>query len=211
MQGLGGHDRIDGGSGSHDAAVYTEKTVGIDVSLDGDFWIDVLVGGVAEDRIRSIADIAGGSGADTIIGDGRSNRLAGNGNADWLDGADGNDVLFGGRGHDTLIGSAGRDFFVFDTGPRASNADRILDFTPGLDKIRLDGDVYDVLGNTLNVTEFYAAAGATEAHDRTDHIIYNTTTGKLYYDADAKHGDDAVLIATLEGAPVLTSHNFDIV
>jgi Ca2+-binding RTX toxin-like protein len=211
MQGLAGADRIDGGEGSHDAAIYSEKHVGIDVTLDGDFWIDVLVGGVAEDRIRSVEDIAGGFGNDTIIGDARSNYLAGNGGNDWLDGADGNDVLYGGLGRDTLIGSDGRDFFVFDTRPGRADADVIFDFTPGQDKIRLDADIYDAIGNTLNVKEFYAAAGATKAHDRTDHIVYNTDNGKLYYDADGKGGHSSVLIAKLEDAPILTSHQFDIV
>ena len=174
MQGLGGRDRIDGGSGAHDVAVYTEKSSGISVVLDGDDYTNVRVGGKNEDRIRNVEDIAGGSGRDTITGDGKDNRLAGNGNGDRIDGDAGNDVIYGGHGRDTLTGGEGRDFFVFDTRPASSNADRITDFTPGLDKIRLDDAIYKVLGNTLNVSEFYAAAGATKAHDKTDHIIYDT-------------------------------------
>jgi hypothetical protein len=213
MQGLAGRDRIDGGTGAHDAAIYTEKSASVVVTLDGSDYTDVRVGGQNEDRIRKVEDVAGGSGGDTLTGDGKDNRLAGNGGGDELDGASGNDVLFGGHGRDTLTGGDGRDFFVFDTKPAGSNADVIVDFTLGLDKIRLDGAIFKALGNTLNVDEFYADAGATKAHDTSDHIIYDMLTGKVFYDDDAnkKGGHDAVLIATLANTPDLDSHNFDIV
>jgi len=31
---------------------------------------------------------------------------------------------------------------------------------------------------------FYSAAGAVTGHDANDRVVYNTTTGNLYYDAD---------------------------
>jgi Ca2+-binding RTX toxin-like protein len=211
MQGLGGRDRIDGGSGTADVAVYSEKSSGIAVTLDGANFVDVLVGGVREDRVRNVEGVSGGAGRDTITGDGATNRLAGNGGGDSIDGAGGNDVLWGGYGPDTLTGGSGRDFFVFDVAPGAAHADRITDFTPGRDKIRLDDAIFGAVNNTLNADEFYAAAGATRAHDKTDHIIYDTLTGRLYYDADAKGGAGARLFATLEGKPVIDAHNFEIV
>lgn len=213
MQGLGGRDRIDGGSGANDVAVYTEKTAGIQITLDGSTYADVYVGGHKEDRIRNVEGVAGGSGRDIIAGDEQSNRLAGNGGGDWISGWDGRDVIYGGHGRDTLTGGDGRDFFVFDTRPGSGNFDRITDFTPGLDKIRLDDAIFKAIGNTLNVREFHAADGAVAAHDKDDHIIYDTLSGRLYYDDDAnkKHGHDAVLIAILEGKPAIDAHSFDIV
>jgi Ca2+-binding RTX toxin-like protein len=213
MQGLGGRDRIDGGSGAHDVAVYTEKGSSVAVTLDGANYADVRVGRTNEDRIRNVEDIAGGNGRDFITGDGRDNRLAGNGNTDRVNGAEGNDVLYGGHGRDTLTGGEGRDFFVFDTKPASTNADHITDFTPGLDKIRLDDAIFRALGKMLDVSEFYAAPGASKAHDRTDHIIYDTLTGRLFYDDDSnkRGGHEPVLIATLEGKPAIDSHSFEIV
>ena len=46
-------------------------------------------------------------------------------------------------------------------------------------------------------TQFYAAAGATKAHDASDRVIYDTASGKLYYDADGQGGAAAVQIAML--------------
>ena len=57
-----------------------------------------------------------------------------------------------------------------------------------------------------SVGAFYSAAGATSAHDSTDRIVYNTTTGALFYDADGNQagGDDAVQFAVLDNHPTLT-------
>lgn len=211
LQGLGGNDRLDGGSGAHDVAVYTEKTAGIVVALDGANWTPVQVGAKVQDHIRNIEDIAGGAGGDVIVGDAKHNRLAGNGGADIIDGGAGRDTLWGGQGRDVLTGGDGADAFVFNVAVRKSNADTITDFTSGVDRIQLDGDVFDALGRTFNKNEFYAAAGATKAHDKTDHIIYDTITGRLYYDEDAKGGHGGVLIAKLEGAPAINWHDFAIV
>jgi Ca2+-binding RTX toxin-like protein len=61
------------------------------VHLDGDNYVTVKVGGVAEDTIRSIEIVGGGSKGDTLIGDQRANSLAGGGGKDILDGGGGVD------------------------------------------------------------------------------------------------------------------------
>ena len=66
-------------------------------------------------------------------------------------------------------------------------------------------------GVAVTAVQFYKAAGATTAHDATDRIIYNTTTGDLYYDADGQGGVDAILFAVLTTHPNLTASDFVIV
>ena len=53
------------------------------------------------------------------------------------------------------------------------------------DHISLSNATFSALGavRTLGSTPD-AAAGATTGHLATDRVIYNTTTGALYYDAD---------------------------
>ncbi len=70
-----------------------------------------------------------------------ANRITGSDRPNSLSGWGGDDTLIGGRGSDTLEGGNGADTFLIR---RGDGADLILDFTPGLDVIRLEGfDVAD--------------------------------------------------------------------
>ncbi len=63
--------------------------------------------------------------------------------------------------------------------------------------------------------EFWSHAGATAGHDGLDRIIYDTTTGNIYYDPDGSGIDPAVLVVTLVGTtshhPVLTYTDIQLV
>ena len=140
----------------------------------------------------------GNGGANTLDGLAGNDTLKGNGGNDTLKGGAGNDKLYGGDGKDTLTGGGGKDTFIFNNAP--TSRDTITDFghSEG-DKIQLSKAMFKGFAYTgaLHADDFYAAAGATTAHDATDRLIYNTTTGILYYDADGKGGAAAVELALL--------------
>jgi Ca2+-binding RTX toxin-like protein len=86
--------------------------------------------------------------------------------------------------------------FIFNTAI-ANNVDKILDFVAGTDKIQLSKSVFTSLGTTGSLTNnaFWSAAGAVKGNDADDRVVYNSTTGALYYDADGSGSGDAVQIA----------------
>jgi VCBS repeat-containing protein len=149
-----------------------------------------------------------GKGATT-----ETDKIDGAGGNDTIKGGDGNDTLIGGAGKDALTGGDGRDSFVFDSKLGASNVDTITDFRHNTDILVLDDKIFGKIGGKLEKAEFYDKAGATKAHDRNDRVIYDTKSGKLYYDDDGnkKGGHDAVHVATLSTKPTLDYGDFGIV
>src|SRR5438132_10251122 len=150
--------------------------------------------------------IQGFGGNDARFGGGGADRVLGGAGNDTVGGNDGNDWVEGGAGNDTLSGGSGQDSFAFHESG-AANADVLNDFAGDWDNIQLDAAAFTQIGGTgrfaSNDVRFYAAAGATGGHDADDRIIYNTTTGQLYYDADGNGSGAAQLIATLNGAPTV--------
>ena len=66
---------LDGGTGT-DWADYSDKTTAVSVTLAGAANAIVKVSGVAEDTIRNIENVQGGSGNDTLVGDGLANSCS---------------------------------------------------------------------------------------------------------------------------------------
>jgi Ca2+-binding RTX toxin-like protein len=154
----------------------------------------------------------------TIIGNAGTNTLSGSGFADRLDGGVGNDTLVGGDGADTLVGGVGNDnltgglgadVFVFNTAPNAStNKDTITDFSAADDDIWLAKAVMAGLGRAAGALEakaFWGGADITTSHDANDRVIYNQTTGALFYDADGTGAKASVQIAQLAAGTILTA------
>ena len=114
--------------------------------------------------------------------------------------------------NDILTGGLGSDIIRFDTLLNAStNRDTITDFNVVDDTIQLENAIFTSLTTlgTLAATSFRSGAGIISAADANDYLIYNTTTGNLYYDADGSGAaSTAVLFATLDTHPVLTSLDF---
>ena len=157
----------------------------------------------------------GGQGPDKIIGNAAINSLRGNGGHDTLQGGAGRDNLAGGAGNDRLVGQTGQDSFRFDTALNPSgNVDLIAGFSAPDDTIWLDNDIFDAFA-TANVTlagsAFYRALGATAAHDGSDRIIYDRSSGDLYYDPDGTGAAAITHFATLSGTPPATAADFFIV
>ncbi|MBV5303814.1 MAG: hypothetical protein JZU70_06405, partial [Chlorobium sp.] len=126
--------------------------------------------------------------------------MIGNAGANALTGTIQNDTLEGGSGNDTLTGGSGSDDFVFNTAPNSiTNKDTITDFQPGADELQFSKAIFAALGDEgeLKVEQFWSSATAVAAHDSDDRIIYNTSTGALYYDADGTGGIAAVQVAII--------------
>jgi len=150
-----------------------------------------------------------------ILGAGAADRLAGTlsldgfygmGGDDTLLGRAGNDFLDGGAGRDLLRGGAGADEFVF--GARgAGSADRVSDFDAAVDELALRNEVFHRVGaeGALDSNRFFAdaqvdALGATQPGQR---VLYDTDSGRLWYDPDGSGAKASTLVATLAGHPDL--------
>ena len=151
-----------------------------------------------------------------LIGTG-SVKGTGNAQGNAITGNQGNNTLDGRAGSDTLTGGDGADVFLFDTMLSAAGIDLISDFAVGIDKIRLDDDVFAAFTGTVTMlvgaNQFVSGADITTAQDATDRLIYDTDTGALYYDADGVGGVSAVQIAALGTTthPGITAGDFVIV
>lgn len=135
------------------------------------------------------------------------------GGNDTVKGLGGEDTINGGKGNDVLEGGKGKDAYVFDTKLGISNVDSISDFSVKNDIIWLDKDVFGALrarGETIGNKAFYADSSG-KAHDKNDRIIYESDTGKLYYDDNGNRSGHAVLIAELDKGLLLTQADFLIV
>jgi len=144
-----------------------------------------------------------------------NSSLSGLGGIDTLWGYNGNDTLNGGAGNDVLIGLGGADKFVMDVIPKIPfDADRIYDFTSAEDKIQFARKVFKGFSatGTLADTAYVEGAGKTTADSPSQRVIYNTTTGDLFYDPDGSGKSAAVKVATIIGTVADLSHtDFEII
>ena len=176
-------------------------------TLNGTQGNDSLSGTTAADTINGFAGndfIAGNSGDDSVAGGTGNDTIFGDGGNDWIE---------GGAGNDSLSGSGGQDDLVFrEFG--AANADVVASFATAWDRIQLDVAAFSAIGAdgrfAAGDVRFYSAPGATGGHDADDRIIYDSTTGQLFYDADGSGAGGAQLIATLQGTPALVASDINV-
>jgi len=115
-------------------------------------------------------------------------------------------VLIGTNFADTISGFGGNDTFVFNSTLGSGNVATITDFNPSQDKVHLDHTIFAGLASgSLQSAAFFAG---TAAHDSSDHIIYNSTTGSLSFDSDGAGGAPQTQFAALAPHLSLTAASF---
>jgi serralysin len=228
IRGLAGNDRIEGLAGDD----VLDGGEGNDV-LSGGKGADRLVGGAGVDIATYAASKTGVTvslatpkantgdakgdtfdGVEGLLGTAASDRLTGSkAGADRLDGGDGHDVLKGLGGNDILTGGLGDDIFVVDTAQNPkTNVDTITDFAIKDDSVHLSKAIFQAFkdmeaGDAVPNSWFKdLKLGAVDANDR---LVYDRTTGEVFYDADGsgkKFG--AVLFLTVDEGTLLTGADF---
>jgi Ca2+-binding RTX toxin-like protein len=219
LNGGAGADTLKGGAGND---IYVVDNAGdLTIETSGTGGTDLVQSSVTRTLSAFIENLTlTGSGAidgtgnalaNTITGNQSANLLSGGAGADILSGHGGADTLSGGAGIDSLAGGTGADKFLFDSGLSATaNVDQIVDFSVVDDTVVLDQSVFTSLTATgaLATSAFYAG---TAAHDADDRIVYDSATGKLYYDADGSGAGAQILFAQMHVGLALTSADFLIV
>lgn len=199
-------------------------------TLDGNYGQDTLIGGLGDDayKIYSMTEIISenaNEGMDTvysqisyILGGNLENltlttsqSINGTGNAlnNTITGNNGNNILNGAGGSNILVGGLGKDIFQLTA---AGSFNTITDFTEGDDAIQINSGVYASLSTSgmLDAASFKSGAGLVAAEDANDFLIYDSSTGILYYDEEGNTTGSAgaVQIASLTSGLNLTYSDF---
>jgi Ca2+-binding RTX toxin-like protein len=203
--GLAGNDVLNGGGGS-DTADYSGTASNF--RLDLELTTGQSTGTSGTDTLISIENLIGGNGANTFYGNAANNRLDGGAGNDLLDGRGGDDVLIGGLGKDQLAGRAGSDTFVFgsvaDSGVGTA-ADRIMDFTRGVDKIDLRG--IDANSGTAG-DDAFTFIGANSFSKTAGELRYASTSGGTVLSGDVNGDGVADFEILLVNKVIPTSGDF---
>jgi Ca2+-binding RTX toxin-like protein len=207
LRGNAGDDSLDGGSG----------TDLLDGGVGNDFYVvttgDTLTDAGGNDTVVALNSWALGSGFENLILATSAADGSGNSVSNVIQGNASNNVLRARDGNDTVTGGGGSDFFDFTTAPSTANADTITDFAT-VDQLRFEDAAFTAIGATgtwgAADGRFWASTAGT-AHDANDRVVYNTTTGALYYDADGSGAGAAVLVATLQGAPTVSASDITVI
>lgn len=186
---------------SNDVEGFYSVALGGNDRIIGSNYSDVLVAGAGNDVM------SGRRGNDSMFGGDNNDRMNGDGGRDILRGENGADRIDGGNGADLMIGGRGSDRFYF-TSALDSGIDRIKDLDPDRDFICLDDAVFAGIGaegGAMLAGAFVTSASGIPALDADDRIIYETSTGNLFYDSDGSGSEVAVQFARLINLAALTA------
>lgn len=217
LDGGTGADTLTGGGGDDTYWVDNIKDKVVEAANKGHDIVNstvsfTLSANVEELQLLGTGDISasGNATANTLLGNSGANLLSGGDGTDTLSGQGGDDELRGGLAADTLTGGGGKDSFVFDTKLGAANVDTITDFKAVDDQIGLAHAIFTNLnaGASLNSGAFWAGVAA---HDADDRILYDASTGNLYYDPDGAGGTGPTLFAQLAVGASITAADFYLV
>ncbi len=183
-----GKDILDGGEGS-DTVSYEDAANKVSVNLATG---TVKGNSEGKDTLIDIENVIGSSAADTLLGSDDANVLDGNDGNDNISGGLGDDTLIGGDDADTLTGGDGMDIFVFDS---LDAADTVTDFASGADMLSFDDSTFTSFGGlTFGAGNF---VDGTTALDADDFLLYDSSSGALYYDADGNGAGAAVVVVQM--------------
>ncbi|MBD0414400.1 calcium-binding protein [Oryzicola mucosus] len=147
---------------------------------------------------------------DTIDGKGGNDKLFGGRGNDVLLGGTGDDVLSGQHGNDIMTGGAGKDIFVF-AAKKSANIDHVTDFSAADDTVHLENAILRGLPVGALAASAFAANAGGQAADADDRLIYDTDTGKLFFDADGDGVRAAIHIGTFYNKPTLSHLDFVVI
>lgn len=150
--------------------------------------------------------LTGNAGSNILKGFAGNDSLKGGDGTDTLEGGADNDTLNGGDGSDLLTGGTGADVFVFDAATSKQNQDHITDFSLGDgDRINLKQSLFTSAGKTgkLSSAEFSAIKSPSTASSQ--HILYDSDSGELWYNSDGTGSAELILIGTLDNHIALNS------
>ena len=196
LNGTTGADALIGGAGND-----TYVTDG------GDTITEAAAGGT--DLVQSSVSFTLGAELENLTLTG-SAAINGTGNSldNLLNGNSGNNVLNGSSGNDTMTGGAGNDTFVFNTALGSGNVDHIADFNVAADTMKIDNAFFTGLTTGTLSAAAFASNSTGLAGDASDRIIYESDTGKLFFDADGTGSAAGVLFAQVSAGLVLTNADF---
>ncbi len=225
-------DRLYGGKGDDTFVINETKDIIIELAGADVYGYDTIQSGMISINLNNYANvehvaltgnsnlnatgtaannwILGNSGNNIISGGAGNDRLSGGTGNDTMNGGLNNDVIIGGLGKDTLTGGGDSDTFVFDAVLGFGNIDSITDFSVVNDIIQLSSAIFSAIGlsGQLAASMFNFGTKATQLDDR---IIYNSSTGALYYDTNGSGFFGSTQFATIGTGLSLTNLDFIIV
>jgi serralysin len=143
--------------------------------------------------------VRGGNDDDVLLGTEWDEHLDGGKGKDKLYGGSGWDVLDGGPGKDLLDGGPHGDAFRFTSKLGKANVDKVKLFSPYYDRIELGIGVFPALKDgALEANAFHVGSKAADADDR---IVYDLSSGALFYDRDGNGPARQVKFAVLANKP----------
>ena len=219
LNGGSGADNMTGGNGNDTYYVDNIKdkiteywtTIGIDSVFSSVSY--ALTGVVDRSILMGFSNLATsvenltltGNTAKTALGNNLNNIITGNSADNFLNGF---------NGSDTYIGGLGKDTFVINR--NLNTIDKIKDFNVKDDTIYLvnlgESNSFSIASmskaaKVLN-KDYFRANSDGLAKDSNDFYIYETDTGKLFYDADGNGSGKSKQIALIENKASLTYADF---
>jgi serralysin len=205
LLGYGGNDIMDGGIGidnmnggtGNDTYYIDNVSDVVTESSTVATEIDTVYSSITNTLVLNVERLTlTGTGAINGSGNSLSNIITGNGAAN---------TLYGGAGSDTLNGGLGADKFWFKS--KTDGVDSIDFKAAEGDKILISASGFGgglVTGQAITASQLLVSGGsvATNASQR---LIYNSTSGGLFFDLDGAGSGASVQFATLSTHPTTLS------